>query len=464
MIDLASLSWLHRADILLVFAALALLVLAKHIERSPLITSLIGLAGASAAIVFGWQDEGIPRFALVGTGVIMAIALLLLHKAELFDPKQRPESAALILIGGIGAIVLAASTSLLELALGVEMISLAGATLIAFGRGQRPLEAGFKYFLLTAITFATLLFGMALVFVGTGSLAMPTVTSAVMGMDLLVAVGTGLIVVGLAFKLAIVPVHFGALDAYTAGPAGFVAFVMMASKLGAAVALAKLATSMGAGISSLLLGAGLVTIGFGVLASFAQTDLRRLLAYSAVAHAGFLAVAAGSPLGGPQAVRFYLVCYGAAATLALVALAGTGTDGFSLTRLAPNASRKGLGRIRSMALLVALLSLAGVPPFPGFWAKLVVLQATWDSWGMLATALTALGGVVGIIYYLKPMPDLLASSMTAAPMSTAPLSTADALNDALEGPDNSSAAVAIGLMVLVVVLGLAPGLAWFFVA
>ena len=100
----------------------------------------------------------------------------------------------------------------------------------------------------------------------------------------------------------------------------------------AAVALAKLAASMGAGISSLLLGAGLVTIGFGVLASFAQTDLRRLLAYSAVAHAGFLAVAAGSPQGGGEAVRFYLVCYAATAGLAFAAVAGTGTEGFQIGR------------------------------------------------------------------------------------------------------------------------------------
>ena len=437
MINLASLSWLNRAEMLLVVAALLLLVLAKHLERRPLVTSLIGLAGAGTALACGWQDAGVPRFALLLGGAILAVALLLLRTAELFDERQRPESAALILIGGIGAIVLAASTSLLELAIGVEMISLAGATLIALGRGVRPLEAGFKYFLLTAITFATLLFGMALVFVGTGSLDFPSSTSAVMGLDVLVAAGVGLIVIGLAFKLALVPVHFGALDAYTAGPAGFVGFVMMGSKLGAAIALAKLANGMGAGTSSLLLGAGLVSIGFAVFASFAQSDLRRLLAYSAVAHAGFLAVAASSATGGAEAVRFYLVCYGAAA-----ALAGTGTEGFALSRLAPG---KGLGRVRSLALLVALLSLAGVPPFPGFWAKLAVLHAAWNSWGMLATSLAALGGVVGIIYYLKPMPDLLASLMSAGPPDE----------------DKRDVPLAVVLIAIVVGLGLVPSLAWF---
>jgi NADH-quinone oxidoreductase subunit N len=449
VIDLLSLSFVHRAEIVLVFAALSLLMLAPRLGRSPAATSIPGIAAAVATIAFGWQDDGIARCALVLAGLVMLVALLLLRTAELFDEQQRPESAVLILIGGIGAIVLATSASLLELALGVEMISLPSAALIALGRGRRPLEAGFKYFLLTAITFATLLFGMALVFVGTGSLAIPSSTSAVLGLDLVVAAGVGLVVVGLAFKLAIVPVHFGALDAYTAGPASFVGFVMMASKLGAAMALAKLAASMGAGVSSLLLGAGLVTIGFGVLASFAQTDLRRLLAYSAVVHAGFLAVAAGSAVGGAQAVRFYLVCYGAAALLGFTALAGTGTDGFPLSRLGLGAAVEstggGIGRVRSIALLLALLSLAGVPPLPGFWAKLAVLRATWDSWGMLATALAALGGVIGIIYYLKPMPDLLACSLGASSAGT---------------DNRGGAAVALALIVIAIALGAAPGLAW----
>lgn len=441
---ISSLSWIHRAEIILVLVTLALLVLAPRLERSPAATSALGLLGAIAALACGWQDEGISRFAVLVSGAVLVVALLLLRTAELFDTRQRPEGAALILVGGVGAIVLAASTSLLELAIGVELISLSGAALVALGRGRKPLEAGFKYFLLTAVTFATLLFGMSLIFVGTGSLAIPTSTSAVAGLGALVSIGAALMLIGLAFKLAVVPVHFGALDAYTAGPASFVGFIMVASKIGAAVAMAKIAAAMGASISSLLLGAGLVTIGFGVLASFAQTDLRRLLAYSAVAHAGFLCVAAGSPTGGAEAVRFYLVCYAATAGLAFAAIAGTGTDGFPLARLGPS-STNGIGRIRSLALLIALLSLAGVPPLPGFWAKLAVLGAAWDSWGMLATALTALGGVVGIIYYLRPMPDLLACVFGAQPEA---------------GEKAGGAPVAVALIAVVAALGIAPWAAW----
>lgn len=442
--SLADISWVARAEVLLVVAALVLLAFAKNLESSPRASAAIGLIGAAAAIACGVQSgAGVVRFALVVAGALIAVAMLLLHTAELFDDKQRPEAAALVLVGGIGAVVLATGASLLELALGVEMISLSGAALVALGRGVRPLEAGFKYFLLTAVTFATFLFGMALVFVGTGSLDVPSATSAVASMNVLVLAGAGLMVVGLAFKLAVVPVHFGALDAYTAGPSSFVGFIMIASKLGAAVALARLATGMGASVQSMLMGVGLATIGFGVVASFAQTDLRRLLAYSAVAHAGFLAVAAGSGAPGADAVKFYIVGYGAAALLAFAALAGTGTSGFPTAQL--GSSTRGLGRPRSLMLLLSLLSLAGVPPLPGFWTKLAVLKASAEAWGMLPTALAALGGVVGIIYYLRPMPDLLA-----------------AMKNDVETEDGGTPTAA-ALAVVVVVLGVVPSLAWMLV-
>ncbi len=429
------LSWVERAELLLVVVALALLVFAPRLERLPFVTAGVGLVGAAVAIGCGVLAGGAERFALVVAGGCVAAAMLLLHAAEMFDDRQRPEAAALVVIGGIGAVVLATGATLLELAVGVEMLSLTAAALVALGHGQRPLEAGFKYFVLTAVTFATFLFGMALVFVGTGSLALPGPGSASHGMQLVVAAGAGLMVIGLAFKLAVIPVHFGALDAYTAGPSSFVGFIMVASKLGAALALLRLATAMGASIESLLMGIGIGTIAFGVVASFAQTDLRRLLAYSAVAHAGFLALGAGSHA--PDAVRFYIVAYGSAALLCFAALAGTGTGGFPITALG---GARGLGRGRSLALLLGLLSLAGVPPTPGFFAKLAVLSAAFHTWGTLATAIAALGGVVGVIYYLRPMPDLLASTTT-------------------KEHDGGGLSAALWV-VIVVAIGIAPALIW----
>jgi NADH-quinone oxidoreductase subunit N len=442
MPDLSTLSWVHRAEIVLVVGALALLGLAPRIDRSRIIPLAIGLVAAAGTLFAGLQSRGADALGLLVAGAAVVVGLLLLSSAELFDRHQGPESAALLLIGGIGAIVLVTGQSLLELALGTEMISLVGAALVALGQGQRPLEAGFKYFVLTAVTFATLLFGMGLVFVATGSLAVPALGAVGEGLRPLAVVGVALFGIGLAFKLAVFPVHFGALDAYTAGPSSFVGSIMVLSKLGAGVALTRLAAGAGEALQLPLLLIGLVTIAFAVLASFAQDDLRRLLAYSAVAHAGFLAVGVGSGVAGGTAVSFYVVGYGAAALLAFACLAGTGTGALPLTALRPGGALQ-LGPARSVGLGVALLSLAGVPPFPGFWAKLAILKACFGAWGTLATSIAALGGVLGIIYYLRPLPDLLAQAKET------------------KGQGTLDAVIAVGAtLAVVLVLAFLPSLAW----
>jgi NADH-quinone oxidoreductase subunit N len=440
--NIAALSWVNRAEIVLVLGVLVLLAAAPKIDRSRFAPAVIGMVAAVAAFVFGLQDRGLDQYGLIVVPVVIALGLLLLSSAELFDRRQTPEAAALILVGGIGAIVLVDGTSLLEMALGVEMISLVGAALVSLGQGRRPLEAGFKYFVLTAVTFATLLFGMALIFLATGSLRVPALGAVAPSLLPFAQIGVAFFAIGLCFKLAVLPVHFGALDAYTAGPSSFVGFIMVVSKLGAAVALARLASGAADVLALPLVIVGIATIAFAVVASFAQTDLRRLLAYSAVAHAGFLAVGAGSGLGGAQAVAFYVVGYGAAAMLAFACLAGTGTGALSIASLRPGGSLQ-LGPARSVGLMIALLSMAGVPPLPGFWAKLAILRVCYDHWGTTATALVAIGGVVGIIYYLRPLPDLLAQARGTS------------------GKGTIESVFAVGVAVaLVVFLSIVPGAAW----
>ncbi|HEY1098064.1 MAG TPA: proton-conducting transporter membrane subunit, partial [Myxococcota bacterium] len=303
--DFSALTWTHRAEIALVIGTLLLLGLAPKIDRSRLVPPLIGGITAVVAFVCGLQAAGLDRFGLLIVPVVVLLGQLLLSSAELFDRRQSPEAAALLLVGGVGALVLVDGTSLLEIALGVEMISLVGAALVALGQGRRPLEAGFKYFVLTAVTFATLLFGMALIFFASGRLDVLAIGAVAPSLQPFAAVGLAMFSIGLLFKLAVFPVHFGALDAYTAGPSSFVGYVMVVSKLGAGIALARVAAGAGVVLELPLLITGLVTIAFAVVASFAQTDLRRLMAYSAVAHAGFLAVAIASGPQATQTVGFY---------------------------------------------------------------------------------------------------------------------------------------------------------------
>lgn len=440
--DLSAISVVHRAEIALVVATLTLLVTAPRIDRSRIMPPLVGLVAAAVVFVCAGMASGMDRLGLVVVGAVIAFTMLLLSSAELFDSRQTPEAAALTLVGGIGALVLVDGESLLELALGTEMISLVGAALVALGQGRRPLEAGFKYFVLTAVTFATLLFGMGLVFLATGSLAVPALGAAPASMAGFASIGVGFFAVGLCFKLAVAPIHFGALDAYTAGPSSFVGSIMVLSKLGAAVALARLVTGASDILGTPLMVVGVVSILFAVVASFAQTDLRRLLAYSAVAHAGFLAVGAGSGLEMGQTVAFYVVGYGVAALLAFASLAGTGTGPLSLAALRPGGALQ-LGPARAVGLMLALMSMAGVPPLPGFWTKLAILKVCFEHWGVGVTAVVALGGVLGIVYYLRPLPDLLAQAKET------------------KGQGTLESLVAVGAAIVVmVVLSFVPQLAW----
>jgi NADH-quinone oxidoreductase subunit N len=438
--DVSSLAWIHRAEIILVVSMLVLLGPAPKWQDSRIVSSLIGGVGLLAALGCGLMESGFTRVGIVVAAAAGLVAMLLLPDAALFDEQQRPEAAALILVGVIGAIVLSGGRHLLEIALGVELLSVAGATLVGLSRGHKPLEAAFKYFVLTAVSFATLLFGMAVVYFATGKLTITLAGSVAVGMRPMMLLGLGLMAVGLLFKLAVVPVHFGPLDAYTAGTPSVVGFVMVSSKLGAAVALGRIAAAGGDPLWSFLLIAGLLSLAVAVVGSFAQTDLRRLLAYSAVAHAGFLAVALASEDGARSAL-FYVVTYAGSALLAFACLSGVEDDTLPLARLRPGAGTS-LSRWRAIGLIVALASLAGVPPFPGFWGKLAVLQVAWRTWGMWPTLLTALAGVMGIIYYLRPVPDLLAHAKQ---------------NQASRGTTNLAIAVCI---VAVVAVGIAPGWFW----
>jgi NADH-quinone oxidoreductase subunit N len=176
----------------------------------------------------------------------------------------------------------------------------------------------------------------------------------------------------------------------------------------------------------------------GTIGAVSQRDLRRLLAYSAVVHAGFIALAAGSGVEGRVAAAFYGLIYGAMALLTFAALSGRGAGAVSMSTL----TAEGFGAGRSLALTLALFSLAGVPPTPGFWAKLAVLGPAWTNAGALATVIAVAGGVAGALYYLRPVPNLLASLR----MPTA------------ARPTSRSALALAGLTITI--LGLVPGIAW----
>jgi NADH-quinone oxidoreductase subunit N len=430
--------------IVLVAGAAIVLLAVQPLQSRPVAAAAIGVVTAVVAAAVGLAGErSIAALAICVVCGIALVALLTTPRLDLHEPSQLVEATALVLLGSAGALALASARTLVEAIVGQETLALAAVTLVAVSRGSRPLEAAFKYFTLGAISLAALLYGAGLVYLGTGSFAFPTAQA--LGHNPLVIAGVALVAVGFAFEMAVFPFQWGAIDAYSTASPALAGFVMCASKVGAAFALGRLVVGAGVPISGLLVWLGCLTIVWGTFGALAQRELRRLLAYSAVTHAGFIAVAVGSGPSGLTTAAFYAAVYAAMAMLIFAALTVFGTEPIPPADL--GAARLGAGHAAALAL--GLFALSGIPPTPGFWAKLAVLVAAWQSAGWLPALVVALGGVASVLYYLRPIPDLFASLRAAR---------AEAPPGAV-GVGGPVAAVVLAA-VAVVALGLFPGLAW----
>jgi NADH-quinone oxidoreductase subunit N len=397
--------------IILSVGALIVLMFTSALTRNTAALATIGTVTLLVAMLPAIGAPGSTVAALLSVLGAGIVAMLLLASVELEVPTQRPEIAVLLILGAAGGVVFATGPDLLSTTVGMETLSLASITLVALTRGMRPLEAAFKYFVLTTISTAVLIFGLGLIFMATGSFAWPTLASADPAFRWLLLGGVLLVGLGFAYELALVPLHFGAVDAYTVGAPSVTGFVMAASKIAAVIALSRLigpltqeATPLALPLSGVLVVIGLISIIWGTFAAIAQRELRRMLAYSAVANAGFLALVLGCGADGRAASIFYAIVYALTTLLAFAALGGRGAGPLALS----DVRAENMGALRALALVLAMLSLAGIPPLPGFWTKVAVLDASWAVLGFWPTLIATLGGVFGALYYLRPLPDLLA--------------------------------------------------------
>lgn len=423
---------------ILFLGAIPVLLAVGPLSRRVAGAAAIGLVFALGALVSGLGQSGLIGTAAVALCGVAIVALLLVPSLETEVPGHAVEAAALLLLGTAGAIALATSLDLLHAIVALETLALSAVVLVAVSRGEAAIEAAFKYFFLGALSLSVLLFGVGLVYLGTGSFAFPTAQQA--GASPIVMAGLVLVTLGFVFELAVVPFQWGAVDAYTAASPGIAGWVMSASKIAGAFVLGRLVVEAGAPSQQILVWIGTLTIAWGTFAAIAQTTLRRMLAYSAVTHAGFIALAAGSGAQGPSTAVFYATVYGSMAMLTFAALAGRGDDRFPYE----DVRAADLGPLRAAALALGLMSLSGIPPTPGFWAKLAVLQAAWMSAGPLPTLVAVAGGVFAVLYYLRPIPDLFAATRAAVP----------------EGLTRPSLPAIVLAGAAVVALGLFPNLAW----
>lgn len=366
-----------------------------------------GEHGASFGLRF-YNDVPAQAFTfmvLIGT----AIAVLVSYNQLARGGMDQPEYYPLMLLSALGAVVMASAGDLITLVLGLEIMSLAVYVLSAFrARDRQSEEAGMKYFLLGAFGSAMLIYGAALLYGAGGTFVYEHLAAALAGgnLTLLATLGGALVLVGLGFKAALAPFHQWAPDVYTGAPTPVVTFMSVVVKVGAFAALLRIISVLFPALSPWLLTALAVmvaaTLIIGNFSALMQRGVKRILAYSAVAHAGYVGLALLAPdHGGVAAAAFYLTAYtlmnaGAFAVLSLMTDANDRGDG--LERFA------GLGRKRpylAFAMTLFLLSLGGIPPLVGFAGKVLVFQSVIEAGYIWLAVLGILTSVVALVYYFR---------------------------------------------------------------
>ena len=332
-------------------------------------------------------------------------------------PGNREELYLLMLLSAAGGLVLVSAQHLAGLFIGLELLSVPTYGMIAYAFfNKRSLEAGIKYMVLSAAGSAFLLFGMALLYAESGNLTFAGIGAklAADGLpSLLAQLGVGMMLIGLSFKLSLVPFHLWTPDVYEGAPAPVAAFLATASKVAVFAVLLRLyqmsPATAGGWLNDLLTLIAIASIIFGNLLALLQNNLKRLLGYSSIAHFGYLLVALIASKGlAVEAVGVYLATYvltslGAFGVITLMSTPYSGRDADALYEY------RGLFWRRpylTAVLTVMMLSLAGIPLTAGFIGKFYVVAAGVQSqqWWLLAALV--IGSAIGVFYYLRVMVTL----------------------------------------------------------
>jgi len=358
-------------------------------------------------------------FAFLLTAVTAAVAIVAREWTATLDDEQAADFYALLLVSAGAMVLLAQANDLIAIFIALETTSIAQFVMAGIGRDGRSAEAGLKYLLTGAIAAAVLLYGFVFLFGVAGTTSLGGIAEVVQAGDesikLALLLGFALVLVGLGFKMALVPSHGWVPDVYEGAPPPVASFLSVASKAaGFAVVLRILYVGLGGGGTfiadewAVMLGVlAAVSMTAGNLGAFWQTDARRLLGYSSIAQAGNIAiglaaVAAGSTLG-PSAVLFFLGTYAATnlGVFFVVIAVGQRTGSYELSEYAGLARRSPL---LAGVLGLCLLSLTGIPPTAGFIAKLYVFNAAvrgGEEWLVALVAVGVLNTAISAFYYLR---------------------------------------------------------------
>jgi NADH-quinone oxidoreductase subunit N len=417
---------------ILLAAASMVVILLIAFRQSHTVIQVIGFLMMCAVIGTMWYvRDTLPReilplfvvdgFAALYTGLIIFSVLVvgLLSFIYFEEREENPkEYYILLFLATLGSAILTISRHFISFFIGLELLSVSLYALIAYLRNRNnAVEAGTKYLVLAALSSAFLLFGMALIYMETGTMEFAAIAQkmAASSSSLLFIMGIGIMVVAIGFKLALVPFHLWAADVYQGAPSPVTAFIATVSKIGVFAVLLRFAIAINLRqypvaitIFSVIAIASMI---IGNILAIQQQNIKRLLAYSSIAHLGYLLVAfLPGNAAGIEASVFYLLSYSITLLSAFGVISLLSTRWRDAEDLATYRGLFWQNPIMASVLTLALLSLAGIPLTMGFLGKFFILTTGVQQHLWLPVIVLVLTSVIGLYYYLRVISTLFASS------------------------------------------------------
>ncbi len=374
------------------------------------IAAWIGLGGAGVNVAFegAFVDDNFSRFTKV---VILLSAAAVLALSEDFFGRRgmlQFEFPMLIVLATVGMMVMVSAGDLMALYMGLELQSLALYVVASLRRDSlRSTEAGLKYFVLGALSSGLLLYGASLTYGFAGTTLFAGITEAATNdMSIGLLFGLVFLLAGFAFKVSAAPFHMWTPDVYEGSPTPVTAFFATAPKMAAMGLFARAVHDAFGGVTAewqqIVAFLAVISMFLGAIAAIGQTNIKRLMAYSSIAHMGFalMGLASGTAQG-VEAMLIYMAIYVTMNIGTFAFILSMEKDGQHVTDIASLKMFSTKEPLKAMALLVLMFSLAGVPPMVGFWGKLGVLQAAVGADMAWLAIAGVIASVIGAFYYLR---------------------------------------------------------------
>jgi len=386
-----------------VLAVVSLLLTALLVAVQPVSGKIVALGGL-------FELDRMAQVLKVVT--LLTVAVVFVYSTDYLQRRAilKGEYYVLGLFATLGAMVLISAGSLITLYLGLELMSLCLYAMVAFDRESGiAAESAIKYFVLGSMASGTLLYGMSIVYGVTGSLELAAIAGAAhngLGGNIGLLFGIAFLIVGVGFKFGAVPFHMWIPDVYEGSPTCVTVFIGTASKLAAFALAMRLLPEALAGSqadwSQMLVVLAVLSMAIGNIVAIAQSNLKRMLAYSTISHVGYilLGILSGTAQG-YQASMFYMISYVVVAAGAFGMILLLARQGFEADKIVDFRGLNARSPWFAGMMAILMFSLAGLPPFIGFWAKLGVIQAVLNVNYTWLAVVAVLFSVVGAFFYLR---------------------------------------------------------------